>query len=190
MGAGGVAASAKASGSSWNATMTVTALSSGSNLSCYTDVHVNYYDLAAPATIAWYVDWHIDLVNNCSRPAGIPFQEARDVNGNSVCDAGLDINGADVDLSSGGVEHFTATDLPQGYYVVSINNWSCGTDISNQASIIIGDYLFGTYNCTYSTSDGDGTNPGAWCRLADIQVNADGSANVLTPNSAYTPWHN
>ncbi len=190
MGTTGTVSPLKATGSVWNATMTVTALSSGSNLDCYTDVHVNYYDPLDLATIAWYVDWHIDLVNGCSKPGGIPFEEARDVNGNSTCDAGLDINGADVDRTSGGVEHFTATDLPEGYYVVSINNWSCGTDTTNQATIIIGDYLFGTYSCTYTSSDGEGTTPGAWCRLADIRVNADGTADVLAPDAAFTPWHN
>lgn len=190
MGTTGTVSPLKATGSIWPATMTVTALSSGQNLSCYTDVHVYYYDPADLTTIAWYVDWNIGLVNGCTTPAGIPFEEARDVNGNGTCDAGLDINGADVDLTSGGVEHFTATDLSEGYYVISINNYSCGTDVTNQATIIIGDYLFGTYNCAYTASDGDGTNPDAWCRLADIRVNSDGTADVLSPNASYGVGHN
>jgi hypothetical protein len=38
-------------------------------------------------------------------------------------------------------------------------------------------------------SDGDGSNQDAWCRLADIRVNADGSVNVQAPNPAFDPWH-
>jgi hypothetical protein len=190
-GASGAIPSAAATGSTWPATMTVTALSSGPDLNCYTDVHVVYYnptDLLVPQ-ITWYVDWSIGLVNTCSPPPGIPFEEARDIGGTSSCDVGLDINGSDFDITSGGVEHFTATALPEGYYIVSIDNYSCAVGTTNMASIIIGDYLFGSYNCSYTTSDTDGSSPGAWCRLADVRVNADGSVDVLTPSASYNPWH-
>jgi hypothetical protein len=190
-GASGTIPSAVATGSTWPATMTVTALSSGPDLNCYTDVHVLYYnptDLLVPQ-ITWYVDWAIGLVNSCSPPPGIPFEEARDIGGNSTCDVGLDINGSAFDITSGGVEHFTATALPQGYYIVSIDNYSCDSSTTNLASIIIGDYLFGSYNCSYTDADVDGSSPGAWCRLADVRVNADGSVDVLSPNALYNPWH-
>ncbi len=191
-GAAGAIPSAGAAGSRWSATMTVTALSSGPDLNCYTDVHVLYYnpaDLLVPQ-ITWYVDWNIGLVNSCSPPPGIPFEEARDIGGDSSCDVGLDINGSAFDITSGGVEHFTATALPEGYYIISINNYSCADTTTNMASIIIGDYLFGSYNCSsYTASDGDGSMPGAWCRLADVRVNADSSVDVLTPNPSYNPWH-
>ncbi|MDA8101251.1 MAG: hypothetical protein M0042_16650 [Nitrospiraceae bacterium] len=179
-------------GSKWPATMTVTALSSGPDLNCYTDVHVLYFSPSDAATrkITWYVDWAIGLVDGCKKPAGIPFEEARDINGDGYCDVGLDINGADQDITSGGVEHFTATVLPEGYYVLAIDNYSCATSVSNMASIIIGDYTFGTYTCSYTGADGDGSDPGSWCRLADVLVNADGSFVVKAPDSSFNPWHN
>jgi hypothetical protein len=189
VGTTGSAPSLSASGSTWPVTMTVTALSAGPDLNCFTDVHVNYYTPLAPTTVAWYVDWEINLVNSCTPPAGIPFQEARDVNGNTTCDAGLDINGTDFDITSGGIEHFTATDLPVGYYVISVNNYSCDPATTNQVSIIIGDYLFGTYNCAYTSADGEGTDPNAWCRVADIQVTSGGTADVLAPDLTLNPWH-
>jgi hypothetical protein len=102
---------------------------------------------------------------------------------------GLDINGADQDITSGGVEHFLAASMPMGYYILSINNYSCATTVENTATVMIGDYLFGPYTCTYTTSDGDGSASGAWCRLADIRVNADGTIDVLAPNTTLNPWH-
>ena len=185
---GSVSATA-ASGSTWPSTMTVTALSSGPDLACYTDVHVNYYSPAdyPTKTITWYVDYH---VSGCTSPSSIPFKQATDVNGDGICDAGLDINAAATDNTSGALEHFTATDLPTGYYIISINNWSCATTVTNTASLVVGDYLFGTYSCSYTASDGDGTDPGAWCRIADLRRNADGSADVLTPDATMNPWHN
>jgi hypothetical protein len=171
--------------------MTVTGLSSAptsSDLGCYTDVHVNYYAVP-PTPMTWYIDYHVS--GGCTNPPGIPFQQALNITSpDTTCDVGLDINGADHDITSGGVEHYTASAMPAGYYVVSINNYDCDpTKISNMASIIIGDYLFGPYNCTYTASDTDGPTPGAWCRLADIRMNVDGSANVLAPDATINPWH-
>lgn len=178
-------------GSALGSTMTISALSMGGNLNCYTDVHVNYYSSPNPAitdVLGWNIDWHSDV--SCTSPSGIPFEEAIDVNGDNICDVGLDINGADQDITSGGVEHFTAATLPSGYYVLSINNYSCGLDTTNFASIVIGDYLFGTYGCTYTDSDGEtGEIPGAWCRLADVRVNEGGTIDVLSPNLSFNPWH-
>ena len=186
----GIAPTANAAGSSWPATMTVTALSLGPDLGCFTDVHVNYYnptDMLVP-TETTYVDYHVH--ESCTSPAGIPFMQMIDIDHNGSCDFGLDIAAAQTDITSGGVEHFTATTVPEGYYVVSINNWGCPTTISNMASIIVGDYMFGTYNCTYTTASADGTTPGAWCRLADVRVNPDGTVDVVTPSPAFNPWHN
>lgn len=178
-------------GSASGSTMTITALSVGSDLNCYTDVHVNYYSTTSPQgsdTLSWNVDWHTG--QSCTPPSGIPFEESKDTDGDGYCDSGLDINGADKDLTSGGVEHYTSTKLPSGYYVIAINNYSCNTSTTNMASVLIGDdYLFSTYNCTYSASDGEAQALGAWCRLADVKVNADGTVDVLSPNLLLNPWH-
>jgi hypothetical protein len=175
--------------------MSLSALSSepsATPLSCYTDVHVSYFLSTAPtATIPdWYVHWDSNL-NTCQPQVGIPFQEATSSTGIATdpCDVGLDINGAATDVTSGGVEHFLAAAMPTGYYVLSINNYSCPSSVVNDATILVGDYLFGPYNCTYSTSDGDGNAPGAWCRIADIRVNASGVVDVLAPDVTLPPWH-
>ena len=159
VGVAGVAPTSTAAGSKWPATMTVTALSTGPNLGCFTDVHVNYYnptDMLVPA-ITTYVDYHVN--ESCTPPGGIPYQQTIDIDNNGYCDFGLDIAAAQQDVTSGGVEHFTATAVPEGYYVISINNFNCDTTIGNMASIIVGDYMFGTYNCTYTTSNTDGPDP-------------------------------
>jgi len=174
--------------------MSISALSSGPSaisLDCYTDVHVSYFISTAPTTTIpdWYVHWASGL-NTCVPQAGIPYQEATSSTGvaTNPCDVGLDINGADTDITSGGVEHFLAAALPTGYYILSIDNYSCATTVTNDATILVGDYLFGPYNCTYSSSDLDGSTPGAWCRLADIRVNG-GVIDVLAPDGAIPPWH-
>lgn len=183
-----------ATGTASGTIMSISALSSApssSALNCYTDVHVSYFLSTAPtATIPdWYVHWASGL-NTCVPQAGIPYQEATSSTGvaTNPCDVGLDINGAATDITSGGVEHFLAAALPTGYYVLSIDNYSCATTVTNDATILVGDYLFGPYNCTYSSSDVDGITPGAWCRLADIRVNG-GVIDVLAPDGAIPPWH-
>jgi hypothetical protein len=176
--------------------MSISALSTGpttTDLACYTDVHVSYYNITNPVpadTILWYVHWNSGL-STCVPQANIPYQEATSSTGVATdpCDVGLDINGADQDITSGGVEHFLAANLPAGYYILSINNYSCATSVSNTATVLIGDYLFGPYNCTYTSADGDGSTPGAWCRLTDVRVNSDGSVDVIAPDASLVPWH-
>lgn len=189
-------------------TMTITALSSypatsTSTLDCFTDVHVNFYNTTTPTaatTGTWYVDWHTGLIGvdaslhndytkTCTSPAGLTFEEALDITGDGICDVGLDINGSQLDSASNGTEHFTALALPSGYYVVSINNWSCPVDVKSDVSIKIGSDLFTGFSGTYTASDGEGTTPGAWYRVTDIKVNADGTVNLLTPDSTLQPWH-
>lgn len=184
------------SGTADGAIMSISALSTAptsTGLSCYTDVHVSYYTTTAPTTsdsTLWVVDWKTST-STCKLTSAIPFQQGTSSTGVSTdpCDVGLDINGAATDITSGGVEHFLAAALPMGYYVLSINNYSCSTDVHNEASLIIGDYLFGTYTCSYGSSDGDGSTPNAWCRLADVRVKADGTIDVISPNNALNPWH-
>jgi hypothetical protein len=181
--------------------MSISALSTGSttsDLNCYTDVHVKYYNAASlpmppvvvPDNYLWIVHWNSNL-NTCATTTVIPYQEATSSTGvtTDTCDVGLDINGAAQDIASGGVEHFLAAALPAGYYVLSIDNYSCPLTVTNAATLLVGDYLFGPYSCAYSSSDIDGSNPGAWCRLADVRVNLDRSIDVLAPNLALTPWH-
>jgi hypothetical protein len=177
--------------------MSISALSTGAtstDLNCYTDVHVNYYTQTSPTvsdTILWYVDWHQDL-SSCTADPNIPYQQGTSSTGvaGDPCDVGLDINGASTDITSGGVEHFLAANVPSGYYVLSINNYSCATTVTNDATMLVGDYLFGPYNCTYSSSDSEGGHdPGAWCRLADMRVNTDGTIDVISPDVLLDPWH-
>lgn len=177
--------------------MSISALSTGvtpTDLNCYTDVHVNYYTQASPTTsdvILWYVDWHQSL-STCTAQPNIPFQQGTSSTGvaGDPCDVGLDINGASTDITSGGVEHFLAANLPSGYYVLSINNYSCATSVTNVATILVGDYLFGPYDCSYTSQDGEvGHVPGAWCRLVDIRVNSNGTIDVIPPDVLLSPWH-
>ncbi len=186
-------------GTATGSNMSISALSTGStttDLNCYTDVHVNYYTNTNPTvsdTILWFVDWHKGL-STCTPQAAIPYQEATSSTGiaGDPCDMGLDINGANFDITSGGVEHFLAANLPVGYYILSINNYSCSPVVHNDATLLVGDYLFGTYTCVYSTSDVEGYagfNPGAWCRLVDVRVNTGGLVEVLNPDPLLVPWH-
>lgn len=177
--------------------MSISALSTGvtpTDLNCYTDVHVNYYTQTSPTssdTILWYVDYHQSL-STCTANPNIPFQQGTSSTGvaGAPCDVGLDINGAAPDITSGGVEHFLAANLPTGYYVLSINNYSCATTVTNVATVLVGDYFFGPYNCSYTSADGEsGHDPGAWCRLTDIRVNSDGTIDVLSPDVLLNPWH-
>ncbi len=181
--------------------MSISALSSGpttSDLNCYTDVHVKYYSAASlptppvvvPDNYLWIVDWASGL-SSCVSTTMISFQEATSSTGvtTDTCDVGLDINASAKDVTSGGVEHFLASALPAGYYILSIDNYSCSTSVTNAATVLVGDYLFGPYSCTYSSYDVDDTDPNAWCRLADVRVNMDGSIDVLAPNLTLSPWH-
>jgi hypothetical protein len=49
--------------------------------------------------------------------------------------------------------------------------------------------IFGPYTGTVSNSDGEGTSPTAWVRVADVRVNADGTIDVLAPDGTLNPWH-
>jgi hypothetical protein len=181
-------------GTATGSVMSISALSTGPALTCYTDVHVSYFNTVSPVLatpINWFVHWASGLTT-CTPQASIPYQEATSSTGiaTGLCDVGLDINGNAMDITSGGVEHFLAAAMPTGYYVLSINNYSCANTVVNDATILVGDYLFGPYSCTYSAFDGDGSTPGAWCRLADIRVNASGVIDVLSPDAVnLVPWH-
>ncbi|MDA8101034.1 MAG: hypothetical protein M0042_15555 [Nitrospiraceae bacterium] len=175
--------------------MTITSLSSDTtgSLDCYTDLHVNYYSVSAPTsstTGSWYVDWHVNDGSTLpSTDPGASFQQYLDITGDGVADVGLDINGSEYDNTSGGLEHFTALKVPAGYYVISMNNFSCPGTVTNNVTIQIGSDSFGPYNCTYTTSDGEGTTPGAWCAVADIAVDSAGTATVKAHDVNLQLWH-
>jgi len=195
-------ASGGTSGSASGTTMTITSQSTainGGTLSCYTDLHVNYYSTTAPTsttTGTWYIDWHqMDTSNPDINGDGVnDFEQYLDITGDGIADVGLDINGADTDDTLGGLEHFYATVLPDGYYVVSMNNFSCYDDIagvvtaSNSVSIQIGSTTFGPFQCDYTSADYEAADPGAWCAVADIVVSG-GSATVQSHDPNLELWH-
>lgn len=48
-------------------------------------------------------------------------------------------------------------------------------------------HLRSLYHNAYS-SDGEGTDPASWFRVADVRVNGDGTVDVLAPNGSLDPW--
>jgi uncharacterized protein YfaP (DUF2135 family) len=162
------------------------------------DLHVKYYLATAPTTTdteTWHIDWHQDKTypgstGSCTDPVGIPFSDAFDLDTGhtGVCDVGLDFD----DTTGYGPEHITALQLPAGYYVVSVNSFSLplaeyGTTL--YLSVHIGDNIFGPYIITpVSASDGEGTDPASWFRVADVRVNAGGTIDVFVPDATLDPW--
>jgi hypothetical protein len=152
------------------------------------DLHLNYYDTTNPGPttpIKWYVDYHIGIA--CTNPPDITFRGALDVDGDGICDIGLDWD----DVQGYGPEHIVATKLPAGYYVISVNSYDLDRDPYAKISVTvkIGDSLFGPYVHTFTTEDYEGQNPDAWFRVVDIRVNTDGTIEVLSPNESLKPWH-
>ena len=155
---------------------------SGADSGVIMDLHVNFYDTASPTastTGTWYIDWH-----------------NRDV-------AGVLPDNAD---ETGNLEYYyigqgasEATDfdrlvidgLPQGYYVISVNSWALGTatSVTADTTLNIGGNVFSFPSCTFTTADGEFQTPAAWCRVADMRVNADGTVDILPPNTSLEPWH-
>jgi hypothetical protein len=156
------------------------------------DLHMNYYVTTAPtATTAgtWFIDYHSG--GSCVNPSGLDLGFDRvDVNGDGVCDIGLDY-----DTTSGfGPEHITATQLPAGYYVLSVNAFSSSdAEVPVNVSIQIGGSMFGPFKNTFaaanSIADGDGVNPAAWFAVADMVVDAAGRVTVQAHDPALQLWH-
>lgn len=152
------------------------------------DLHLNYYETTNPTSttpITWYVDWHIG--RGCNNPSNISYSDALDLDNDGICDIGLDWD----DTEGYGPEHITATTLPAGYYVISVNSYSLDMDPYADVSVAvkIGDSLFGPYEHTFTTSDGEGQNPHAWFRVIDLRVNTDGTVEIISPNPDLKPWH-
>lgn len=161
------------------------------------DLHVKYYAVTNPTSDTyetWHIDWHQGTTysgaeGDCADPAGIEFSDAFDLDGDhtGTCDVGLDFD----DTTGYGPEHITATKLPAGYYVVSVNSYSLDSDPSAvlYLAIHIGDYIFGPYTTTLTSSDGEGEDSSSWYRVADVRVDGDGTVNVLSPDTSLSPWH-
>jgi chitodextrinase len=152
------------------------------------DLHLNYYDTTNPGPttpIKWYVDYHIGIA--CTNPPAITFSDALDVDGDGICDIGLDWD----DVDGYGPEHIVATKLPAGYYVISVNSYDLDRDpyAKINVTVKIGDSLFGPYVHTFTKADREGQDPDAWFRVVDIRVNTDGTIEVLSPNDSLKPWH-
>jgi hypothetical protein len=154
------------------------------------DLHVKYYNttlVSSPTTTeTWHIDWHQG--KTCGDPSGLTFSDAFDFDGSGSgsCDVGLDFD----DTNGYGPEHITALKLPVGYYVVSVNSYGLGDPPATLfLAIHIGDYIFGPYIGTLSSSDGEGEDPASWYRVADVRVNEDGTVDVLTPDTSLNPWH-
>jgi hypothetical protein len=152
------------------------------------DLHLHYYSTTAPtAGLAktWTVHW--SGAHSCKDPTGLEFSKGLDLNGDTVCDAGLDFD----DTNGYGPEHITDLVLLPGYYIAAVDSFSLSgaeAPTTLYLSLHIGDNIFGPYISTLSTSDGDGIIAEAWYHVADIRVNSDGTVDVMSPDPALLPY--
>lgn len=149
------------------------------------DLHMNYYATASPiaSTVGTsYVDYHGDTAS-CTNGG----YSGMDLAGDGTCEIALDFD----DVDGYGPEHITASSLPAGYYVVSVNSYSLHGDASSDAnvSIQIGSSVFGPYTYTFTTSDSEGTTSSAWFAVADIVVASTGNVTVQAHNTSLPLWH-
>jgi uncharacterized protein YfaP (DUF2135 family) len=165
-------------------TMTITLSWTGGDTSDM-DLHLNYYDTTSPTsttTGAWYVDYH-------GRNFCTGGYTGADLDGDGACEVFLDFD----DTEGYGPEHITASTLPSGYYVVSVNSFNLGSDPSANISVTIqiGDTIFGPYTHTFASGqdDGEGTDPNSWFAVADIVVDTNGNATVKAHDTALELWH-
>lgn len=152
------------------------------------DLHMKYYNTTTPTASTaetWHVDWHQGIT--CANPSGLVYGDGFDIDGDGVCDVGLDFD----DTDGYGPEHITALRMPPGYYVISVDSFSLNNDVSASLylSVNVGDNIFGAYLATLSADDGEAPLSNAWLRVADVRVNANGTVDVLSPDPALTPWH-
>ncbi len=152
------------------------------------DLHLHYYSSPTPTAgtpKTWTVHWSGG--KTCSDPAGLAFGDALDLDGDGVCDAGLDFD----DTNGFGPEHITDLKLLPGYYIASVDSFNLPVaehPTTLYLSLHIGDNIFGPYISTLSTSDGDGTTLAAWYHVADIRVNSNGTIDVMAPDPVLPPW--
>jgi hypothetical protein len=158
------------------------------------DLHMNYYATQAPTATTqgtWYIDYHSSLGNGCTNPVGVDlgFNNV-DVDSDGICDIGLDFD----NTSGYGPEHITATKLPAGYYVISVNDFgSSDATVPVNVSVQIGSSVFGPFTHTFATADviadSDGASAGAWFGVADMVVDSAGNVTVKAHDTALELWH-
>jgi len=120
------------------------------------DLHVGYYSNPSPttgpatATVAFH-------------NTGATFGTASAV---------LDID----DTNGQGPEHVTIFGMPVGRYVIAMNSYSLHGSASAtvMVSIKIGDFVYLYPSHTFTTADGDGTDPDSWYRVADLECTSSG----------------
>lgn len=120
------------------------------------DLHVGFYHDPSPA----------------SGPANatVAFHETATTFG--AARAVLDID----DVNGQGPEHVTIFGMPIGRYVIAINSFSLHGSASATAtvSVKIGDFVYLYPSHTFTTADGDGTDPNSWHRVTDLQCTSSG----------------
>jgi len=150
------------------------------------DLHLQYFSTTAPTAgtaKTWTVHWKGS--HTCSDPAGLAFSTGLDLDGDTVCDAGLDFD----DTNGYGPEHITDLKLLPGYYIAAVDSYALAeVPTTLYLSLHIGDNIFGPYISTVSSSDGDGASASAWYHVADIRVNLDGTIDVLSPDPTLLPY--
>lgn len=171
------------------------------------DLHLNYYNVDSPnatSQLYWYVDYHTGFSNtangmsSCLSPLdGVSYWAGIDSNGDGTCEIGLDY---DITENDGGYgpEHITATTLPAGYYVLSVNSYTLYdaqiVPVLQSPTVItvtinIGGNVFTFPSHTFTVEDFEGTTSSAWYRVCDIHVTSDGTAHIMEPEPALSPWH-
>ncbi len=174
------------------------------------DLHMNYYNTQTPTaatTGSWYIDYHSSDPGSspfgtctsgiCASPTGLTMSNGVDLNNDGIYDIGLDFDNTD----GYGPEHITATVLPAGYYVISVDAYSSNDPtVPVSVSVQIGSAIFGPFTHTFGDSttsaldiaDGEaGTsgNAAAWFPVADLKVDGSGNVQVLAHNPDLEPWH-
>ncbi len=161
------------------------------------DLHLNYYTEDPPTSISqldWYVDYHTgdNSVNGMKSSCTSPLDNnitwhGIDSNGDGTCEIGLDQDVLDGSLP----EHITATSLPPGHYVLSINSRTLNSqgDTTVTVTVSIDGNVPPSATHTFNVEDLEGIISGAWYRVCDIHVASDGTVDKMDPDPVLTPWH-
>lgn len=151
------------------------------------DLHLNYYASTTPtgadATTSYAA---FDGESYCLSPIdGTTYWSGMDLDLDGTCEVGLDYD----DTEGYGPEHITATSLPNGYYVLSVNSWSLDADPSATVTVTldVGGTLFTFPTHTFTVSCGECADSQYWYRVADIRV-SNGVAEVIAPDTNLLPW--
>jgi hypothetical protein len=174
-----------------NASMTITMnwtdpVSGTSNADM--DLHLNYYATQTPTATTvgtWNVDWNHGSI--CTNPTGVDLgTDNVDVNGDGICDVGLDYD----NTSGYGPEHITATEIPAGYYVISVNSFGLADPQEKvDVSIQIGNSMFGPFSHTFTSAGGEDQLPEHWFAVADMVVDSAGNVTVKAHDLNLELWH-